>query len=104
VFSYTCPETRVVLDKSELRPPISYADLPDIPDDYNYAPPFPHRADGRAHFVGTPDELEADIQTYASAGVEHLALRFWTGDPTMTTDDVIEQYRRFAEIVAPRFT
>ena len=28
VFSYTCPETRVVLDARELRPPVSYADLP----------------------------------------------------------------------------
>ena len=104
VFSYTCPETRVVLDASELRPPISYADLPDIPDDYNYAPPFPHAADGRAHFVGTPDQLFSDIGQYASAGVEHLALRFWTGDPSMDTDDVIEQYRRFAELVAPGLT
>lgn len=103
VFSYTCPETRVVLDASELRPPVSYADLPDIPDDYNYAPPFPHAPDGRPRFVGTPDQIAADIETYRAAGVEHLALRFWTGDPSMDTDDVIDQYRRFRELVAPRF-
>ena len=64
--------------------------------------PFPHAADGRPHFVGTPDQLVTDLQTYAQAGVEHVALRFWTGDPTMSTDDVIEQFRRFAELVAPR--
>ena len=102
-FSYTCPETRVVLDAGELRPPVSYADLPDIPDDYNYAPPFPQAPDGRAHFVGIPEQLVDDVEVYRSAGVEHLALRFWTGDPSMDTDDVIEQYRRFAELVAPRF-
>jgi len=104
VFSYTCPETRVVLDASEQRAPISYADLGDIPADYNYAPPFPYAADGRARFVGTPDEVAADIDSYADAGVEHFALRFWTGDPSMETNDVIEQYRRFAEDVAPRFS
>lgn len=103
VFSYTCPETRVVLDPSELRAPVSYADVADIPTDYNYAPPFPYAADGRARFVGTPDEVASDIDAYRNAGVEHLALRFWTGDPLMDTHDVIEQYRRFAELVAPGF-
>jgi probable F420-dependent oxidoreductase len=102
-FAYSCPETRVIFDDRDVRPSVSYEGLTDIPAEYSYAPPFPRDDAGRARFVGTPDEVVADVTAYADAGVEHLALRFWTGDPSVGAEDVIRQFEKFAEEVAPAF-
>jgi probable F420-dependent oxidoreductase len=100
-WSFSCPQTRVIESAADVRPPISYADIGDIPAEYSYAPAFPATDDGRLRFMGSPDELAADVRAYADAGVDHLALRFWTGDPTMDVDDHIDQMRRWMERVAP---
>jgi hypothetical protein len=41
------------------------------------------------------------VRAFAAAGVEHLALRFWTADPNATVDDVLAQFERFQALVAP---
>jgi probable F420-dependent oxidoreductase len=102
-FAFSCPETRVIMDDRDVRPSVSYEGLADIPSEYSYAPPFPKDGAGRARFVGTPDDLVEDVTAYAAAGVEHLALRFWTGDPGVGVDDVVRQLERFVQEVAPAF-
>ena len=62
----------------------SWSDLGDIPDDFSYAPPMPTDESGRPHFMGTPDQVTADIEQYVAAGVEHFVLRFATGGPETT--------------------
>jgi probable F420-dependent oxidoreductase len=100
-FGYSCPGVTVLDEGAPRAKPLSYDDFPGIPDEYKYAPPFPAAPDGRVRFVGTPDELAADVRAYADAGVEHLALRFWTADPNATVDDVLGQFERFQALVAP---
>ncbi len=81
--------------------PLSYDDFPDIPAEYKYAPAFPAAADGRTRFVGSPAEIVADVRDYADAGVQHLALRFWTADPSVGVAQLLAQFERFRADVAP---
>lgn len=99
-FSMSCPGTRVVVDAPSRGGTADVSAYGDMPDEYHYAPAFP-AVDGRLRFVGQPDELAADVRAYAAAGVQHLALRFWTVDPTATVDDVVEQMRRWQALVVP---
>ncbi len=104
LFSYSCPPTALVDDRSELPPPADFRTLPDLPAEYHYAPPVPTAPDGRPRFSGTADDVAGDIATFVDAGVQHFALRFWAGSPTVTIEDQVDQMRRFAELVALRFT
>ena len=79
----------------------TYADLGEVPDEYHYAPPVPEASDGRPRFIGTPDEVAADLRAYVAAGVDHFALRFWAGTPGVEPAQLIEQMRLFAELVVP---
>lgn len=104
-FSYSCSETRIndapsVSDGSE---PYTYADMGEVPDDYAYAPAAPRTEGGRALFVGTEEQIAGDIEALMDAGVQHFALRFWSGDPTFGPDRIAGQMRRFAERIAPKF-
>lgn len=100
-FSYSCPGVTVLDDDAPRAKPLGYDDFPGIPDEYKYAPPFPVDEHGRVRFVGSPAEIAADVRAFAAAGVEHLALRFWTADPNATVDDVLAQFERFQALVAP---
>jgi len=103
-YSYSCPHTQVVVGASpDAGHQTSYADFGEVPDEYNYAPAPPVTADGRPMFVGTPDQLVADVSAFVAAGVEHFALRFWAGTPGVEPSAVIDQMRRFADDVAPAF-
>jgi probable F420-dependent oxidoreductase len=101
-FSYSCPHTAVVTGRAaEPAHQASYADLGEVPDEYNYAPAPPTAPDGRARFVGTPEQLVDDVRAYVDAGVDHFALRFWAGTPGVAPAEVIDQMRRFATEVIP---
>ena len=100
-YSYSCPPCHVVTDR--VAPPLVAVPEGEVPAEYGYAPPFPVDTDGRPLFVGTPDELVRDVAALEAAGVEHVALRFWSGSPGFTVDDIVEQMRRFATDVAPAF-
>lgn len=100
-FAMSCPGTQVVLESDPPSAPADLSGYRDVPDEYGYAPPFPTTPDGRAMFVGNPDQLAADVRAYAEACVEHLALRFWTVDPGATVDGVIAQMERWQQHVAP---
>ncbi|HZP31604.1 MAG TPA: TIGR03619 family F420-dependent LLM class oxidoreductase [Acidimicrobiia bacterium] len=103
-FSYSCPHTRVVVGRDDAPAhSATYADLGPVPDEYNYAPAVPTTPDGRPRFIGTPDQLVADIAEFVDAGVDHFALRFWAGTPGVTPSEVIDQMRAFREHVAPAF-
>jgi alkanesulfonate monooxygenase SsuD/methylene tetrahydromethanopterin reductase-like flavin-dependent oxidoreductase (luciferase family) len=69
--------------------------------EFAYAPAPPHTDDGRPLLTGTPDELVRDVNDLAAAGVEHLLLRFWVSASDLDVAGVIDQYERFAELVAP---
>lgn len=100
-WSYSCPGVSVLDDDAPRTKPLSYDDFPDIPAEYRYAPAFPVAADGRTRFVGSPAEIASDLREYADAGVDHVALRFWTADPTTTVAEVCAQFARFMRDVAP---
>jgi probable F420-dependent oxidoreductase len=101
-FAMSCPGTRVELDDDppQRTGPSGYGDV-HIPEEYGYAPAFPAAADGRLRFVGSPEQLADDVRAYRDAGVQHLALRFWTTDPEATVDDVVAQMVRWQQLVAP---
>ena len=101
-FSYSCPQTRVVVEP-DAAPAHSttYADLGEVPEEYHYAPAVPEAPDGRPRFIGTPEEVVADLRAYVAAGVDHFALRFWAGTPGVEPAQLIEQMRAFAELVVP---
>lgn len=61
--------------------------------EFAYAPPPWRAPDGRPCLTGTPDQVTADLQALADAGVEHVTLRFATTDP--------EPLARFARQVMP---
>ncbi len=102
-FSYSCPGVAVLDDDAPRAKPLSYDDFADIPAEYRYAPPFPTAPDGRVRFVGSPAEIAGDLRAYESAGVEHVALRFWTGDPSMGVPALLAQFERFMTQVVPEF-
>jgi probable F420-dependent oxidoreductase len=102
-FSYSCPETRIIDTASPPPPGTGYAGLPELPDDYAYAPPPPRTAEGRSYFIGTAEQVGDDIEALAGAGVTHFVLRFWAGDPSASLEDSLDQMQRFAREVMPRF-
>ena len=102
VFSMSTAVARV-LEPGEVHTPASWADVADIPDDFNYAPPIPLTPGGRARFVGDPDQLASDVEEYVAAGVEHLTLRFSAGGHDVTVAGYLDQLQRFAQEVMARF-
>ncbi|MFC0863158.1 TIGR03619 family F420-dependent LLM class oxidoreductase [Sphaerimonospora cavernae] len=76
----------------------------DLPDEYDYRPDVPITETGRPYFVGTPDELASDVRTYASAGVDHVVLRFWTPAQPIPVTEFISQMERWMRHVAPATT
>jgi len=102
-YSYSCGITMLLERTPEAYVADTWADQEGVPDDFQYAPPLPVAPEGRLRFVGTPDDVAADIADYAAAGVQHMALRFSYGGPDASIPDFIEQLRWFARDVAPRF-
>ncbi|MCH2173857.1 TIGR03619 family F420-dependent LLM class oxidoreductase [Myxococcota bacterium] len=101
-FSYSCPGTRVLAPGEPLPEIGGYESIPDLPDEYHYAPPMPRTEQARPRFIGTPDQLVEDLEAFVEAGVEHFTLRFFTDSEAMTCDAFIDQMRRFAEEVIPQ--
>jgi probable F420-dependent oxidoreductase len=102
-WSYSCPGTRVLDAPAGPSKLPSYEDVPDLPAEYGYAPPMPQTDDGRAMFVGTPEQVQADVAALVAAGVEHLNLRFFTSDTGEGAAGFVAQLERFAREVAPAF-
>jgi alkanesulfonate monooxygenase SsuD/methylene tetrahydromethanopterin reductase-like flavin-dependent oxidoreductase (luciferase family) len=102
-FSMSLATTRV-LDTSQTFSPTSWAEVSDIPDDFNYAPPVPFTEDGRTRFVGNPDQIAQDIADYVAAGVQHFTLRFCADGRDTTVSDYLQQVQRFADDVKPQFS
>jgi probable F420-dependent oxidoreductase len=99
-FSFSCAATELV---ASARDEYETHVWTDVPDDFTYAPPAPATADGRPRFVGSPDDVAADIAAYSAAGVDHFTLRFANGGPEVDVDQLMGQMREFAAEVAPRF-
>jgi alkanesulfonate monooxygenase SsuD/methylene tetrahydromethanopterin reductase-like flavin-dependent oxidoreductase (luciferase family) len=105
-FSMSLATTRVLDTSQPLAPtsPTSWAEVSDIPDDFNYAPPVPVTGDGRTRFVGNPDQIAQDIADYLAAGVQHFTLRFCADGRDTTVFDYLQQLQRFADDVKPQFS
>jgi probable F420-dependent oxidoreductase len=99
-FSLSCAATEIV---TSARDEYQTHVWTDVPDDFNYAPPAPETADGRPRFVGSPDDVAADVAAYADAGVDHITLRFANGGPDVDVTQLIAQMELFAAEVVPRF-
>jgi probable F420-dependent oxidoreductase len=102
-FSYSAGITTLMDRTPDAYVAETWADAEGVPDDFGYAPPLPTAPSGRLRLVGTPDDVAADIADYAAAGVQHMTLRFSYGGPDASIDDFVDQLRRFARDVAPRF-
>jgi alkanesulfonate monooxygenase SsuD/methylene tetrahydromethanopterin reductase-like flavin-dependent oxidoreductase (luciferase family) len=100
-YSYSCPFTQVLDEPAGAMKIESYTDMPDVPDEYRYAPPFPVDDAGRFRFVGSPDEVAGDLGVYDSAGAEHAALRFWTHQEGFGVTEFVAQLERFMHDVVP---
>lgn len=103
-FSYSCAVTTLVD-----REPTDFAtgtwdEHHDIPDDFSYAPAIPTAPNGRPRFVGTPDQVAADVREYVDVGVEHFTLRFAHGGSDVELTGMLAQMQGFAVEVAPRFS
>jgi alkanesulfonate monooxygenase SsuD/methylene tetrahydromethanopterin reductase-like flavin-dependent oxidoreductase (luciferase family) len=72
------------------------APRPPVGSEFRYAPAPWSAPDGRPGLVGSPDDLIADLRSLATAGVEHITLRFASNDPA--------PLERFARDVAPAFS
>jgi probable F420-dependent oxidoreductase len=101
-FSYSCPTCRISVDGEEL-PTVASYDGVELPEDYHYAPAMPTAADGRPLLVGNAEQVTSDLRELEAAGVEHVALRLWSGDPTLGIDDWMQQLERFTDLVVPAF-
>jgi hypothetical protein len=64
-----------------------------------YAPPFPVTEDGRLRFTGNLDQLGEDFAALATAGVEHVVLRFTAAARRGGADAVAEQLSALAPLV-----
>jgi len=90
-FSYSCGATRL-LDRPEPAWPAPRPRAP-VGSEFRYAPAAWVADDGRPRFVGTPDQVIGDLRLLATAGVDHVVLRFGSAD--------VSQLERFAAEVAP---
>ncbi len=102
-FSYSCAVTTLLDANPATYTTGTWDEVPDIPDDFSYAPPIPTAADGRPRFVGTPDLVADDVAAFVAAGVDHFTLRFASGVDGRGVGDLLAQIRWFTEEVAPRF-
>jgi len=101
-FSLTCPQTTVQDPAAPPARSLTYADVGVVPVDYAYAPGVPVAADGRPRFIGSPEEIAADVADYVAAGVQQFTLRFWTVADDVGVADVSGQMERFMAEVAPK--
>lgn len=92
-FSYSCGVTRL-LDRRR-----DHWQAPGAPpppgSEFAYAPRPWLDTDGRPRFVGTPEQVTADLALLEAAGVDHVTLRFGTNE--------VDQLERFARDVQPAF-
>ncbi len=65
---------------------------------YNDQDPVTSPSGGRRTFTGTPEDVAADIDAFASLGVRHLML----GLQGNTVDDMLARLERFANQVRPK--
>ncbi len=91
-----------VLKTGETYTPRSWGDDADVPEDFGYSPPIPLAEGWPPRFVGHPDQLAADVEEYAAAGVRHFTLRFSPGGDVGVAD-YFDQLQRFADQVMDRF-
>ena len=75
------------------RPP---AQRPPKGSEFRYQPEAWVADDHRPRFVGTPDEVAADLRLLEDAGVDHVVLRFGSTD--------VRPLERFMAEVMPAFT
>lgn len=101
-FSYSCSGTRITSGASRAEPH-TYVDMGELPEDYRYAPPAPRTADGRAYFTGDETQVRGDLEALAEVGVEHFALRFWSGEPDFGPERFVDQMQLFATRLMPGF-
>lgn len=92
-FSYSCGVTRLLDHRRHRWPPP--APPAHAGSEFAYAPDPWLDPDGRPHFVGTPDDVTADLGRLEAAGVDHVTLRFGSTD--------VDQLERFARDVRPAF-
>lgn len=92
-FSYSCAVTRVFAGSGQSWQPLP----PRAPagSEFRYAPEPWVDADGRPRFVGTPEQVVADLTLLEAAGVDHVTLRFGSTD--------VAQLERFTAEVRPAF-
>lgn len=91
-FSYSCMATALIDKRRPWSPP---APRPPTGSEFRYQPEAWVAADNRPRFVGTPDEVAADLCLLEEAGVDHVVLRFGTVET--------RPLERFAAEVMPRF-
>jgi alkanesulfonate monooxygenase SsuD/methylene tetrahydromethanopterin reductase-like flavin-dependent oxidoreductase (luciferase family) len=100
MFSYSCPQTRLLA--SDESPPPPYSQKIKAPNDYEYIPEMGRAPDGRQRFIGTAEQLRDDIAAFAAAGVEQIVLRFsLPHDPVVTVERISGHWRRFSEQLLP---
>jgi alkanesulfonate monooxygenase SsuD/methylene tetrahydromethanopterin reductase-like flavin-dependent oxidoreductase (luciferase family) len=100
-WSYSCPETKVLDGSGRDHVSFTYAEVGEIPADFAYAP-APPTDDGRPRFIGSVEEVAADVNCFVDAGVRHFTLRFWAGSPGFGIDEFVAQLERFRNEVVPR--
>jgi hypothetical protein len=54
-------------------------------------------------FTGSADQLTADVEAYAAAGVDHLTMRLWTSASAMGEAELIDLMGGFATTVMARW-
>ena len=91
-FSYSCMATALIDKRRPWSPP---APRPPTGSEFRYQPEAWVAADNRPRFIGTPDEVAADLCLLEEAGVDHVVLRFGTVET--------RPLERFAAEVMPRF-
>jgi alkanesulfonate monooxygenase SsuD/methylene tetrahydromethanopterin reductase-like flavin-dependent oxidoreductase (luciferase family) len=92
-FSYSCGTTRILET-----PRTEWPAAPEpatAGSEFAYAPGAWLDSDGRPRFVGTADQVTADLRLLEAAGVERVTLRFGTTE--------VDQLERFARHVRPAF-
>ena len=91
-FSYSCMATALIDKPRAWAPP---APRPPVGSELRYQPEAWVADGNRPRFVGTPDEVAADLRLLEEAGVDHVVLRFGSA--------ATEPLERFAAEVMVRF-